>query len=137
MGRIVAEPGLIPSAIEEVIRLRPRFGTIFRVAGSDVTFNDLQVAEGTALYVSVRAAQRDPLAFEDPDRFVLDREAKPPLMFGFGAYNCLGQHLARLEMSTLLQALAERYPGIHLTGPWSWKDFNAVTEVETLHGRLR
>jgi cytochrome P450 len=136
-GRIVAEPELIPNAIEEVIRLRPRFGTIFRVAASDLTFHDLAVAEGAALYVSVRAGQRDPAAFDDPDRFVLDREPKPPLMFGHGAYNCLGQHLARLEISTLLQALVERYPEIHLTGPWSWKDFNAVTEVETLRGRLR
>ena len=136
-GRIVAEPELIPNAIEEVIRLRPRFGTIFRVAASDLTFHDLEVAEGAALYVSVRAGQRDPAAFDDPDRFVLDREPKPPLMFGHGAYNCLGQHLARLEISTLLQALVERYPEIHLTGPWSWKDFNAVTEVETLRGRLR
>jgi cytochrome P450 len=135
--RLVADPELIPKAIEEVIRLRPRFGTIFRVAGSDLTFHDLEVAEGTALYVSVRAGQRDPAAFDDPDRFVLDREPKPPLMFGHGAYNCLGQHLARLEISTLLQALVERYPEIHLTGPWSWKDFNAVTEVESLRGRLR
>jgi cytochrome P450 len=58
-------------------------------------------------------------------------------MFGFGAYNCLGQHLARLEMSTLLEALVERFPAMHLTAPWRWRDFNAVTEVETLRGALR
>jgi cytochrome P450 len=135
--RIVAEPELIPTAIEEVIRYRPRFGTIFRVAGSDLAFSDLEVGEGTELYVSVRAGQRDPAAFEDPDQFVLDREPKPPLMFGHGAYNCLGQHLARQEITTLLQALAERHPNLHLTEPWSWRDFNAVTEVTSLRGALQ
>jgi cytochrome P450 len=132
--RIVAVPALIPRAIEEVIRLRPRFGTIFRVAGSDLTFRDLEVAEGTELYVSVRAGQRDPSAFEEPDSFVLDREPKPPLMFGHGAYNCLGQHLARLEISTLLEALVARFPQLHLTAPWSLEEFNAVTEVQMLRG---
>jgi cytochrome P450 len=135
--RIVADPALIPGAVEEVIRLRPRFGTIFRIAGSDLELGDVPVAEGSAVFVSVRAGQRDPRRFEDPDAFVVDREPSPPLMFGNGPYSCLGQHLARMEVHALLQALVARFPGVRLTAPMTWRDFNAVTEVETLRGALR
>jgi cytochrome P450 len=136
-ARIVEDPGLIPPAIEEVIRLRPRFGTIFRIAGSDLELGDVAVAEGGAVFVSVRAGQRDPRRFDDPDTFVLDREPSPPLMFGNGPYSCLGQHLARMEVRALLQAMVERFPRARLTAPMIQEDFNAVTEVSTLRGALR
>jgi cytochrome P450 len=137
LARLVADPGLIPQAVEEVIRLRPRFGTIFRIAASDLDLHGLDVEDGTAVFVSVRAGQRDPRRFEDPDAFVLDREAAPPLMFGNGPYSCLGQHLARMEIHALLHALVERFPAAHLTAPLAYRDFNAVTEVTTLRGTLR
>ncbi len=135
--RIVADPALIPQAIEEVIRLRPRFGTIFRIAASGLELNDVEVEEGAAVFVSVRAGQRDPRRFEDPDDFVLDREPSPPLMFGNGPYSCLGQHLARMEVRALLEAMIERFPRARLTAPMIQEDFNAVTEVSHLHGALR
>jgi cytochrome P450 len=135
--QIVAEPALIPGAVEEVIRLRPRFGTIFRIAGSDMELEGVPVREGSAVFVSVRAGQRDPRRFEDPDTFVLRREPSPPLMFGNGPYSCLGQHLARMEVHALLEALVARFPGVRLSAPMTWRDFDAVTEVETLRGALR
>jgi cytochrome P450 len=135
--QIVAEPALIPGAVEEVIRLRPRFGTIFRIAGSDMELEDAPVREGSAVFVSVRAGQRDPRRFEDPDTFVLRRAPSPPLMFGNGPYSCLGQHLARMEVHALLEALVARFPGVRLAAPMTWRDFDAVTEVETLRGGLR
>ncbi|MEA2176904.1 MAG: hypothetical protein QOG77_201 [Solirubrobacteraceae bacterium] len=136
-ARIVADPGLIPNAVEEVIRFRPRFGTIFRIAADDLELNEVGVQAGAAVFVSVRAGQRDPRAFEEPDTFVLDREPLAPLMFGNGPYSCLGQHLARMEVRALLEALVERFPGVHLTAPMTHRDFNAVTEVESLCGALR
>jgi cytochrome P450 len=137
LARVAADPSLIPQAVEEVIRLRPRFGTIFRIAASDLELNGLPVGEGTAVFVSVRAGQRDPRRFEDPDAFVLDREPSPPLMFGNGPYSCLGQHLARMEVHELLHALVERFPRVRMTAPLEVRDFNAVTEVATLRGALR
>jgi cytochrome P450 len=135
--RIVADPGLIPRAVEEVIRLRPRFGTIFRIAGSGLDLGGLSLREGTAVFVSVRTGQRDPRRFDEPERFVLDREPVPPLMFGNGPYSCLGQHLARMEMHELLGALAERFPDARLTAPLEFREFDAVTEVTSLRGALR
>jgi cytochrome P450 len=135
-ARIVADPARIPGAVEEVIRLHPRFGTIFRIAAADLDMHDVPVAEGTAVFVSVRAGQRDPRVFDDPDAFVADREPVAPLMFGNGPYSCLGQHLARMEVHALLGALAERFPGLALTAPFTRRDFDAVTEVGTLRGVL-
>jgi cytochrome P450 family 103 len=134
--RVVADPELIGPAIEEVIRLRPRFGTIFRIAAADLELNGLEVREGGAVFVSVRAGQRDPRRFEDPDAFVLDREPVPPLMFGNGPYSCLGQHLARMEVRALLEAMTERFPGARLSAPMIQEDFDAVTEVAHLRGTL-
>ena len=135
-ARVVADPGLVGPAIEEVIRLRPRFGTIFRIAADDLELNGLEVQEGGAVFVSVRAGQRDPRRFEEPDAFRLDREPSPPLMFGNGPYSCLGQHLARMEVRALLQAMTERFPGAHLSAPMTQEDFDAVTEVSELRGTL-
>ena len=136
-ARILADPALIPRAVEEVIRFRPRFGTIFRIAASDLDLDGVAVAEGGAVFVSVRAGQRDPRAFERPGDFLLDREPIPPLMFGSGPYSCLGAGLARMEIQTLLRALAERFPHVHLTSPAERRDFDAVSEVATLRGALR
>jgi cytochrome P450 len=135
--RIVSEPALIPAAIEEVIRLRPRFGTIFRLALDDLELNGLPVAAGTAVFVSVRAGQRDPRVFSDPDSFDPEREPVRQLMFGNGPYSCLGQHLARLEIQDLLSAMVERYPGVRLTAPWSARDYSAITVVASLRGSLQ
>jgi cytochrome P450 len=135
-ARIVADRGLIGPAIEEVIRLRPRFGTIFRIAADDLELNGVDVPESGAVFVSVRAGQRDPRRFEDPNTFRLDREPSPPLMFGNGPYSCLGQHLARMEVRALLDAMADRFPGAHLTTPMTQEDFDAVTEVSALRGAL-
>ncbi len=136
-ARVVADRDLIGPAIEEVIRLRPRFGTIFRIAADDLELNGLEVQEGGAVFVSVRAGQRDPRRFEEPDAFRLDREPSPPLMFGNGPYSCLGQHLARMEVRALLEAMAERFPDARLSAPMTQEDFDAVTEVSELRGTLQ
>jgi cytochrome P450 len=91
------------------------------------------VPEVGAVFVSVRAGQRDPRAYADPDAFVLDREPITPLMFGSGPYSCLGAGLARMEVRALLRALAERFPDVHLTRPMTWRDFDAVEPAGELH----
>lgn len=118
--------------IEEVVRLYPRFGTIFRLAGEDVVVNDLMIEEGAWAFVSTRAGQRDPEVFADPDEYRLDRGLKRPLMFGAGPYNCLGQNLARMEIEEALDAIAERFPDISLAGSWGRHEVNAVSETTEL-----
>jgi cytochrome P450/ferredoxin-NADP reductase len=129
---LVEDPALRGPIIEEAIRLYPRFGTIFRLAAEDVTIDDVTIPEGAWAFVSVRAAQRDPEFFADPDEYRLDRGVTRPLMFGAGPYNCLGQNLARMEIEEALAAVAERYPDLTLTGEWVRKEANAVSETASL-----
>ena len=128
----VADRSLRAPLIEEVIRLYPRFGTIFRLAANDVTIDDVTIPEGEWAFVSTRAGQRDPLYFEDPDQFRTDRPARRPLMFGAGPYNCLGQNLARMEIEEAMEAVADRFPEISLTGGWNRHLVNAVSETTDL-----
>jgi cytochrome P450/ferredoxin-NADP reductase len=129
---LVADRELRTPIIEEAIRLYPRFGTIFRLAAEDVTIDEVTIPEGAWAFVSVRAAQRDPEFFEDPDEYRLDRGTSRPLMFGAGPYNCLGQNLARMEIEEALIAVAERYPDLTLTGEWKRNEANAVSETASL-----
>lgn len=126
---LVREPSLREPVIEEAIRLYPRFGTIFRLAARDTVVDDLEIPEGTWVFVSTRSGQRDPSVFSSPDEYRLDRLSRRPLMFGAGPYNCLGQGLARLEVEEALKAVAERFPRIRLTGDWSRSHANAVSET--------
>jgi cytochrome P450 len=135
--RLVSDPALVPKAVEELFRWRPRFGTIFRQATEPVDLQGIRVAEGEYVFVSVRAAHRDPRVFDDPDQLRLDREPGEPLMFGNGPYRCLGQHLARLEITELLRAMVERYPRARLSAPWRRVDSDAVTEVDFLRADLK
>lgn len=141
-GMLLAEPGrwqqfiddrsLRTPIIEESIRLYPRFGTIFRLAEEDVTIDDVTIREGEWAFVSVRAAQRDPVFFDDPDEYRVNRAASRPLMFGAGPYNCLGQNLARMEIEEAMDAVADRFPNVSLTGEWARRQSNAVSETVTL-----
>ena len=135
--RLVDDAELIPSAIEEVFRLRPRFGTIFRCATVDLELNGVQVKKGEFVFVSCRAAQRDPRVFSEPDRFIIDRQPQQPLMFGNGLYRCLGQHLARIEFTQLLQAMTTRFPNAALAAPWRMNVADAVSEAHDLVVTLR
>lgn len=127
---------LIAPAVEEVMRLRPRFGTIFRYAPRDTDLEGIAVPANSWVFVSVRSANRDDTMFEDPDAFRFDRRIGRALQFGAGPYNCLGQTLARLELHEVLRAVRERFPYIALTGDWTYHDSNAVTETTGLNVSL-
>ena len=134
--RIADDPALVGKGIEETFRLRPRFGTVFRYARQSVTLEDVVIPADSWVFVSTRSAGRDDVEFEDPECFRLDRPATRPLMFGAGPYNCLGQTLARLEITELLNALLARYPSIRLLDEWSFRDTNAVSETSHLRVSL-
>ena len=134
--RLTDNQALAGKALEETFRMRPRFGTIFRYARQPVELEDIVVPADSWVFVSTRSAGRDAEEFEDPDSFRLDRPATRPLMFGAGPYNCLGQTLARLEITELMKALLERFPEIRMLDDWRVRDSNAVSEVSRLRVSL-
>jgi cytochrome P450 len=120
-------PELAAQAVEEVCRWSPQARTTWRFAATDVEFHGLEVPAGTWIMVSSVAANRDPRAFADPERFdiTVPRKARQ-LAFGGGIHNCLGAGTARVEMAEGLVALAQRLGPPTVTGPITWRPPQAV-----------
>ncbi len=135
-------PALAPAAVEEVLRTESPVQFAMRRTVGPVPVSGapglepptgatagpatVTLAEGTPVLLALGAANRDPEAFDDPDRFDLDRftGARPHarvLAFGGGAHLCLGAPLARLEGAVALQRLAERFPTLEVVGPTPWR----------------
>lgn len=112
-----ADPALIPAAVEESMRLRAPFQFMFRGATRDAEVGGLPVCKGETLVVMYGAANRDPRAFTDPDRFQISRvteHAARHIAFGHGIHFCIGAHLARLESQLALARLLPLLPRYRL-----------------------
>lgn len=114
--RIVAEdPDLVPGAVEESLRMEPAAAVVDRYATRDVALAGVTIARRDLVRVSITAANRDPAAFADPDRFDLRRpDAARHLAFARGPHFCIGAHLARLETVTAVKTLVSELPGLRL-----------------------
>ena len=95
---VAADRSLIPNAIEESLRLEPSVVRVDRFATRDARLGEADIERGDFVIVMISAANRDPSAFANPDRFDIRRaNAKQHLTFAHGPHACLGMHLARLE----------------------------------------
>jgi cytochrome P450 len=112
--RLCADPGLLPRAIEELLRFDGPVQATLRVALEDVAIDGHVVPEGALVLVSIGAANHDPAVFERPDALDVGRDPNPHLAFGFGTHLCLGAPLARLEAMLAFEALTRRMPGLAL-----------------------
>ncbi|ATY13907.1 cytochrome P450 [Amycolatopsis sp. AA4] len=121
--RLCADPSLIPTAVEELLRFVPLgAGAGFaRYATEDVEVGDVLVRQGEPVLVAIGAANRDRLQFGGADQLVLDRGDNHHLGFGHGVHHCLGAPLARLELQEALRALTRELPGLRLAGDIEWK----------------
>lgn len=99
---------LVRNAIEEVVRLNTPIKTLSRLVEEDVKVGGTMLPKGSRTMMMFGAANRDPSKFEDPDAFDIERNTRGHVGFGHGTHACLGIHLARLEMSCLFNALADR-----------------------------
>ena len=105
---------LIPNAVNEVVRIESPIQNFSRVATRDVEIDGISVPAGSRVIMSYGAANRDPRKWEDPDRFDVRRRAMDHLGFGHGVHQCIGNNLARMEITALLTALAKRVKRIEL-----------------------
>jgi len=136
--RLVDEPRLIESAIEEGLRYDGPSGAIARVVLSDIAFGGKHMRAGQRVFAFVNSANRDGAQFADPDRFDIGRTPNPHLTFGHGIHFCLGAPLARLEGQIAIGRLAERFPGIRLAGDSApgWSDSLILRGILSLPVRL-
>ena len=109
-------PELLRTAVEESLRFHPAVPFVFRVAVEDVELRGKTLRQGDVVFLGMAAANRDPRAFRDPDRFDITRDNSHPrhLSFGFGAHHCMGAGLARREIETGVSMLLERMPELRL-----------------------
>ncbi|WP_171167375.1 cytochrome P450 [Streptomyces sp. I05A-00742] len=118
LERLRAEPGLMPAAVDELLRLESAFElTTWRFLAEDAELHGTRVPAGDSVIVSLCAANRDPERFPDPDTLDLDRDQGSHLAFGHGVHFCPGATLARIELQVALSTLLTRLPGLRLAVP--------------------
>ena len=109
-----SDRALLRSAIEESVRWAPTDPMFSRWVTRDVDFHGVHLPEGSVLHICLGAANRDPERWERPDEYDIHRPVKPTLAFGSGPHVCLGQHVARAEMTVAISALLDRLPNLRL-----------------------
>ena len=115
-ARLIAEPDLIPNAVEELLRAYSPV-TMARYVASDVEYAGCPMHEGDKVLMNFPAANRDPAVFEHPDQVILDREKNPHIAFGVGIHRCAGSNLARMEMRVAIEEWLKRIPDFRLEDP--------------------
>jgi cytochrome P450 len=118
--RLATEPELMPTAVEEFLRVYAPV-TMARLVAQDFEFDGCPFKEGDWVLLPFPAANRDPAVFPDADKVVLDRAENRHAAFGLGIHRCLGSNLARMELQVALEEWIARYPDFELT------DASAVT----------
>ncbi len=114
--RLVAEPALLPTAIEELLRAYAPV-TMARLVKEDMEYNGCPMKADDWVLLPFPSANRDPEAFDQPDEVILDRDPNRHAAFGLGVHRCAGSHLARMELSVALEVWLERFPVFSLADP--------------------
>jgi cytochrome P450 len=105
---------LIPKAVEEALRWEAPITFEQRLATRDVVVDGVTIPEGSKVDVVIGSANRDPARFPNPDEFDIFRKQERQMAFAYGPHVCIGQHLARLELSNALDTLLDRLPNLRL-----------------------
>lgn len=135
--RLLDDPGLIPTAAEEIVRWVSPVNLFRRTAVRETELGGQQIAAGDKVVVFYASANRDESVFPAPDQFDVGRDPNPHVGFGGGGpHFCLGRHLAALELRVLLRALTERMPAIRLDGEPSRLRSNFINGIKHIPVRF-
>jgi cytochrome P450 len=137
-ARLIEQPGLAPSAIEEVLRFEsPVQPGFFRVTTAETTVAGVDLPAGSRVMAAFGSANRDPRRFTDPDLFLVDRTPNDHLAFGRGVHFCLGAPVARLIGRVVVSELVARAAEVRLAGPPVRKDNRMLRGFDSLPVTLR
>jgi cytochrome P450 len=139
--RLVADPALLPKAVEEFLRFEPPVQTsTFRIAAEPVEYAGVTIPAGEPVLISLLSANRDDSVFTDADRFDMARRDAGHLAFGHGIHFCLGAALARLEGRIAIGTLLQRFPRLRLAvdpDELAWRPGLLIRGLVRLPVRLR
>ncbi|MFO6446621.1 cytochrome P450 [Erythrobacter sp. NE805] len=135
-ARVRADRSLLPGIVEEAIRWTSPVQHFMRTAAEDCEIGGQQVKAGDWLMINYVAANHDPAQFPDPRRFDAARSPNRHLAFGAGAHQCLGLHLARLEMKILFEAILDRVAAVEPAGEAARATSTFVGGLKTLPLRV-
>ena len=114
MARVLADRSLVPAAVEETLRWETSVTMVARVAATDTEIGGCPVPAGSSVSVINGSASRDEARWADPGEWDLDREPQQHMAFGTGPHQCLGMHLARMELEVGMNAVLDRLPNLRL-----------------------
>ena len=135
-ARVRADRSLLPGIVEEAIRWTSPVQHFMRTAAHDTEISGVRIAAGDWVMINYVAANHDPAQFEHPRRFDAARSPNRHLAFGAGAHQCLGLHLARLEMRLLFEALLDRIAAVEPAGAARRANSTFVGGLKTLPLRI-
>ncbi|WP_326545078.1 cytochrome P450 [Mycolicibacterium sp. ND9-15] len=125
---LAQRPELAMSAVEELMRFYPVVFGAMRMTMEDVEYEGVIIPAGTFVLVNTASGNRDPAAYQDPDRLDITRQGAAPMQtFGAGAHYCLGANLARRELAEALVVMSRRMRNIRRAGPAVWKPLVGIT----------
>ncbi len=116
-ARLAGDRSLMPSAVEEMLRWVSPIKNMARQMTRDVEFQGETLRQGQKLLLLYPSANRDERVFDDPERFDITRSPNDHMAFGFGSHFCLGNRLARMELSVMFDRLLDRLPDLALSDP--------------------
>jgi len=133
LAKLRADPTLLPSAVEELLRYDSPVQRTGRITNTDVELDGRKIAKGSLVVTALGAANRDPAHFPDPDRLDITRRDNRHVAFGFGIHFCLGAPLARLEGQIAIGSLLRRMPGLRLaTSTLEWRESSTLRGLKEL-----
>ncbi len=132
LSRLQANPSLIPGFVDEAVRFASPVRHFMRTAAVDVDIRGRKIRAGDWLMLCYASANRDEEVFDDPFSFDIERKPNRHLAFGFGPHVCLGQHLAKMEMRVLFEAMIPRLKSVEPAGQMALVASNFVTGPKRL-----
>jgi cytochrome P450 len=136
-ARVAADPTLVPSVVEEALRMFPAFGHFARTATRDTELHGQQIKEGEKLVMWYPSSNRDETRYEEPDRFDVERKPEHQAFGAGGRHFCLGTALARLELRIMIEETLARFPEIAIAETPSYIESPFANQLKSLPVRLR
>jgi cytochrome P450 len=133
---LLDDPSLVPSAVEEALRMFPAFAHFRRTATCDTELHGKQIKEGEKVAMWYVSSNRDEARYEDPDRFDVTRNPEHQAFGAGGRHFCLGTALARLELRIMLEETLKRYPEMELAGTTPFVESPFLNQLKALPVRL-